>query len=95
MLKKLKRKLRSYYSITDVKAAALNPPYPYNDARYRIYSDAWLSVGYIPMPKTQLGWISYHLIHGLWMRYPLLKVVLFAFDAEKNIDALYVMGGTE
>lgn len=41
-------------------------------------SDEWLHVGYIPMPKTKLARFLYHLVHGLAMRYPLHKVLVFA-----------------
>jgi len=40
--------------------------------------DNWLPVGYIPAPRTRCGWFFYHLIHGIWMRYPLWKVILYA-----------------
>jgi hypothetical protein len=38
----------------------------------------WLHVGHIPVPTTRAGWFLYHLIHGLWMRYPARKVLLYA-----------------
>jgi hypothetical protein len=40
--------------------------------------DEWISVGYIPTPKTRLGWFTYHMIHGLAMRYPLRSVIAFS-----------------
>jgi hypothetical protein len=40
--------------------------------------DEWISVGYIPTPRTRLGWFTYHLIHGLAMRYPLRSVIAFS-----------------
>lgn len=61
-----------WYSLSDEEAARLNPP---EDAPRR---DEWLPVGWIPCPKTRLGWLLYHLVHGLWMRYPLHKVVGYA-----------------
>ena len=63
----------------------------------------WLLVGHIPVPRSWLGWFVYHLIHGLWMRYPIHKVVLYSLfnstpgsrgvpewygkDAERRADA--------
>lgn len=44
----------------------------------KINSDEWQPVGYIPTPKTRIGWFMYHLIHGIWMRYPIHKVVLYS-----------------
>ena len=38
----------------------------------------WLPVGYIPTPTTVAGWFFYHLIHGIAMRYPLWKALLYA-----------------
>ena len=40
--------------------------------------DEWLCVGAIPTPKTRLGWFTYHMIHGLAMRYPLRSVIAFS-----------------
>jgi hypothetical protein len=61
-----------WYALTPAEVARLNPP---DDAGEH---DAWLPVGYIPRPATRLGWFVYHVIHGLWMRYPLLKVLGYA-----------------
>ena len=41
-------------------------------------NDYWLPVGYIPRRTTRFGWFVYHVVHGLWMRYPWWKVVIFA-----------------
>ena len=61
-----------WWSLTDEEIARLNPP-PDTDER-----DEWLLVGHIPRPRTRLGWFCYHLVHGLWMRYPLRKVLGYA-----------------
>lgn len=39
----------------------------------------WLNVGYIPTPTTKLGWLAYHIIHGLAMHYPLAAVISYSF----------------
>jgi hypothetical protein len=44
-----------------------------------IDDERWLNVGYIPTPTTRIGWLTYHLIHGLAMRYPLLSVISYSF----------------
>lgn len=77
----------------------LNPPFNHiihSDEDGRFYaelsnSDEWLYVGHIPTPKTRLGWFLYNLIHGLWMKYPLWKVLLFAMDKDNNNDGLRVV----
>lgn len=61
-----------WYNLTDNELNRLNPP---NDAGER---DEWLPVGSIPRPSTRVGWFFYHLVHGLWMRYPLHKVIGYA-----------------
>jgi hypothetical protein len=61
------------WALTPDEVARLNPP---EDAAER---DEWLPVGYIPQPTTRLGWFAYHVVHGLWMRYPLRKVLGYAF----------------
>lgn len=47
-----------------------------------IESPNWLPVGYIPTPKTKMEWFFYHFIHGLWMKYPVWKVVLYCLDKD-------------
>jgi hypothetical protein len=44
----------------------------------------WLYVGHIPMPQNRVAWFFYNLIHGIWMKYPLWKVILFSLDKENN-----------
>lgn len=44
-----------------------------------IDDEQWLHVGYIPTPTTKLGWLTYHIIHGLAMRYPLMSVIRYSF----------------
>ena len=65
--------MADWYYLTKEEATRLNPP---DDAAER---DEWLPVGYIPRPTTRLGWCAYHVVHGLWMRYPLCKVLGYAF----------------
>jgi hypothetical protein len=62
----------TWYYLTDEEVQRLNPP---EDADER---DEWQPVGHIPSPKTRVGWFFYHLVHGLWMRYPLHKVLGYA-----------------
>lgn len=54
-----------------------------------INDDRWCWVGYIPTPQNNFGWFIYHIIHGVWMKYPLWKVVLFALD-EENYSRLEI-----
>lgn len=61
----------------DCDYKTLNPPSELNWHPVDI-PDEWVSVGYIPTPKTRLGWFTYHLIHGLAMRYPLRSVIAFS-----------------
>lgn len=64
--------MAKWYSLTNEEADRLNPPEDVDS-----HPD-WLPVGYIQRPATRLGWFVYHLIHGLWMRYPLHKVLGYA-----------------
>jgi hypothetical protein len=66
-----------WYSLTDEEVARLNPP---QNARA---GQDWLSVGRIARPKSRLGWFIYHLVHGLWMRYPPHKVLGYALANTK------------
>lgn len=61
----------------DFNRKALNPPREICIDWVEI-PDKWISVGYIPKPRTRLGWFTYHMIHGLAMRYPLRSVIAFA-----------------
>jgi hypothetical protein len=61
----------------DFDRKAMNPPREICIDWVEI-PDKWISVGYIPKPKTRLGWFTYHLIHGLAMRYPLRSVIAFS-----------------
>lgn len=61
----------------DFDRKALNPPREICIDWVEI-PDKWISVGYIPKPRTRLGWFTYHLIHGLAMRYPLRSVIAFS-----------------
>lgn len=64
--------MAKWYSLTNEEADRLNPPY-----NVGVFPD-WLPVGHIPRPTTRLGWFAYHVIHGLWMRYPPHKVLGYA-----------------
>lgn len=64
--------MAKWYSLTSEEADRLNPP---KDVDNR---PEWLPVGHIPRPTTRLGWFVYHVVHGLWMRYPLYKVLGYA-----------------
>lgn len=46
-------------------------------------NDEWLAVGHIPLPHTRLGWLVWHIIHGLLMKYPVHKVVGYALTHTK------------
>lgn len=61
----------------DFDRKAMNPPRELNIEWVEV-PDEWLGVGYIPTPRTRLGWFTYHLIHGLAMRYPLRSVIAFS-----------------
>lgn len=61
----------------DFDRKAMNPPRELNFHPVDL-PDKWISVGYIPKPRTRLGWFTYHLIHGLAMRYPLRSVIAFS-----------------
>jgi len=74
-----------WFDLTDEEVDRLNPPemhYIYDHITDEVIinepDDKWLSVGFIPVPQTRIGWIVYHLIHGLAMRYPIHKVIGFA-----------------
>lgn len=69
---------RRWWSLTDAEADRLNPPPDTEEC------EDWLTVGYIPRPATRLGWLFYHIVHGLWMRYPLHKVLGFALANTKQ-----------
>lgn len=73
-----------WYSLTIEEANRYNPPaYQMMQLEEPARYESWLPVGYIPCPRTRLGWFLYHLVHGLWMRYPLHKVLGFALAHTK------------
>ena len=77
--------MSDWYCLTDAEANRLNPP---DDALER---DEWLPVGYIPRPSTRVGWFAYHLVHGLWMRYPLHKVLGYALtNTQPSLEVIDV-----
>lgn len=74
-----------HYVAGDFERHRLNPPTRtlikgQDGKRYEELLDApdWIALGYVPRPKTQIGWFAHHIIHGLAMRYPLRAVVAFA-----------------
>ena len=75
----LNQRLRHYLErvARDFDRKALNPPRELCIEPVAV-PDEWISVGYIPKPRTRLGWFTYHLLHGLAMRYPLRSVIAFA-----------------
>lgn len=62
-----------WFLLTDDEIQDLNPP---DDVDER---DDWLPVGFIPRPHTRLAWFAYHVAHGIAMKYPLHKVLGYAF----------------
>lgn len=86
---------RQWWMLTEEEVARLNPPiqvhvFDENDNEYEsvVYHPDWQPVGYIPSPRTRFDWFLYHLIHGLAMRYPLHKVVGFAFANTKPSETI-------
>jgi hypothetical protein len=85
--------MNAWWKLTDEEAERLNPPILgiTEDEEGRVYlehivDDKWQPVGYIPSPRTRLGWFIYHIIHGFAMRYPWWKVIGFAFANNKPGD---------
>ena len=70
--------------MTDEEYDDRNPPpvlcRTFDDGIYEkmLDDDAWLRTGYIPTPTSPVGWFTYHMIHGMLMRYPFLKVLYFS-----------------
>lgn len=72
--------------LTDLESNRLNPPIldavfdeeTGKEYEERLTDPYWLNMGYRPRPTTWLGWFVYHLVHGLWMKYPWYKVLLFS-----------------
>lgn len=75
---------KNRFTLSDSEYNKLNPPgliHKYIGGKLfieHIQDDKWINVGYIPTPKTRLGWFCYHLVHGLVMRYPVTKVLGYA-----------------
>lgn len=71
-------------TMTNAEYDRLNPPTPVamlmDDGLYfrALEDERWLPVGYIPRPRTRMGWFTYHLIHGLAMRYRFWPVLLYS-----------------
>ena len=79
LLLAINRRIEEYLErvARDFDRKALNPPREICIDWVEI-PEKWISVGYIPKPHTRLGWFTYHLIHGLAMRYPLRSVIAFS-----------------
>lgn len=77
--------MRSFFFLSADEYDRLNPPdrvaMLMEDGLYfrEIEGDYWLPVGYIPCPRTRLGWFIYHVVHGLAMHYRLFPVLVYAF----------------
>jgi len=87
--------VRKLYTLTVAEEATYNPPTLKTGVVFVegqvepdlvmqvLDDDNWLRVGYIPTPTTRIGWFCYHVIHGLWMHYPVWKVLLYAIFESK------------
>ena len=66
------------------EADALNPPVLDRLCHSAVWyeevleDDRWLQVGYIPTPRSRLGWFAYDVAHGLAMHYPVGRVLAYA-----------------
>lgn len=81
---------REWWKLTGDEVQRLTPPPNVltvdehgNWWRLDTYYEDWQPVGMIPRPRTRLGWLTYHLIHGFAMRYPWWKVIGFALANTK------------
>lgn len=87
------------WRLTDEQYDKLNPPpanFIVDEDTKKVYVEylnnkKWLWMGYVPMPTTRIGWFLHHLIHGVWMKYPLWKVVLFAFDKSNDSGTIFIL----
>ena len=76
----------TWFTIGDAEYDRLNPPVCKVifdvDGVYvqQIDDEKWLPVGHIPMPRTRAGWFVYHFVHGLFMRYRLLPVLIYSIQ---------------
>lgn len=83
---------KNLYKLSDEEYDKLNPPSSFLTYRddgmlFRSvppYMNDWVYVGYIPKPRGRIAWFFYNLIHGIWMKYPLFKVLLFSLDKDNN-----------
>ena len=73
------------WKLTDEEYDRLNPGYQIIDAEEPDL-DKFLHVGYIATPRNKAEWFIYHFVHGLWMRYPFWKVVLYCFDKDNYFN---------
>ena len=76
------------WMLSDGEYGDLNPPLENvrvigKEIWYQWIDDTkWLAVGYIPTPASVIGWFFYHLIHGIWMKYPLWAIILYCLDKD-------------
>ncbi|MEM7534030.1 MAG: hypothetical protein AAF639_17740 [Chloroflexota bacterium] len=61
----------------DFDRKAMNPPAELTTFTPKTHDD-WVFVGYLPKPKSRIGWFVYHMMHGLAMGYPLRSVIAFS-----------------
>jgi hypothetical protein len=81
------KEMTKTWLLTDEQYNRLNPPpvslvagddgKPYAEI---IDNPNWMWMGYIPTPKSRTGWFFHHIMHGLMMRYPFFKVLLYAIS---------------
>lgn len=82
-----------FWQLTPKECQQLNPPLLEiaEDEEGQLYYKAmdnseWLFTGYIPTPQTVLGWFFYHLVHGLVMKYPACKVLIFSIIHSRDSE---------
>lgn len=89
--------MSEWWKLTNEEAERLNPP-PLivvltddgNEYILQVDYPDWQPVGHIPRPRTRPGWFVYHIIHGLYMRYPWWKVLGFALASNTMGPDIYV-----
>lgn len=79
---------RKIWHLSQEQYDKLNPP----DEEFRVVKEdlwtkeldgqEWLRMGYIPTPRNYFEWLFYHFVHGVLMRYPLHKVILYCLNRD-------------
>lgn len=89
--------MKYWWQLSDEEVERLNPPMTVitmgQDGNWwALYPDHpnWMNVGHVPRPRTWMGWFAYHVIHGLAMRYPPLKVLGFALASSGRNSEVFV-----